>query len=59
MSIHRADHEAYSLFLASGALDRLSVRGLSKSFGGLKAVQDVSFEVSKGEVNESQSVSER
>jgi metal-dependent HD superfamily phosphatase/phosphodiesterase len=23
MSIHRADHEAYSLFLASGALDRL------------------------------------
>ena len=26
----------------------LSVRGLSKSFGGLKAVQDVSFEVPKG-----------
>ena len=28
----------------------LSVRGLSKSFGGLKAVQDVSFEVSRGEI---------
>ncbi len=26
MSIHRADHEAYSLFLANGALDRLLVR---------------------------------
>jgi uncharacterized protein len=27
MSIHRADHEAYSLFLASGALDRLLGEG--------------------------------
>jgi metal-dependent HD superfamily phosphatase/phosphodiesterase len=27
MSIHRADHEAYSLFLASGALDRLLADG--------------------------------
>ena len=28
----------------------LSVRGLSKSFGGLKAVQDVSFQVHKGAI---------
>jgi metal-dependent HD superfamily phosphatase/phosphodiesterase len=27
MSIHRADHEAYSLFLANGALDRLLADG--------------------------------
>jgi uncharacterized protein len=30
MSIHRADHEAYSLFLASGALDRLLVDAYSE-----------------------------
>ena len=35
---------------ASGDAPLLSVRGLSKSFGGLKAVQDVSFEVSRGEI---------
>jgi ABC-type branched-subunit amino acid transport system ATPase component/ABC-type branched-subunit amino acid transport system permease subunit len=28
----------------------LSVRGLSKSFGGLKAVQDVSFDVTRGSI---------
>ena len=28
----------------------LSVRGISKSFGGLKAVDDVSFDVAKGEI---------
>jgi len=28
----------------------LKVEGLSKSFGGLKAVQDVSFEVEQGEI---------
>ena len=28
----------------------LQVRGLSKSFGGLKAVQDVSFDVQRGEI---------
>ena len=28
----------------------LSVRGLSKSFGGLKAVQNVGFDVSKGAI---------
>jgi len=30
MSIHRADHEAYSLFLASGALERLLVGSYSE-----------------------------
>ena len=33
-----------------GAAPLLKVRGLSKSFGGLKAVQDVSFEVRRGEI---------
>ena len=39
---------------ASGAREHgeiiLKVRGLSKSFGGLKAVQDVSFDVYRGEI---------
>ena len=34
--------------VASGVI--LQVRGLSKSFGGLQAVQDVSFEVQRGEI---------
>jgi ABC-type branched-subunit amino acid transport system ATPase component/ABC-type branched-subunit amino acid transport system permease subunit len=35
---------------ATGAGPLLSVRGLSKSFGGLKAVQDVSFDVPAGAI---------
>ena len=35
---------------ASGGRPILSVRGLSKSFGGLKAVQDVDFDVPQGSI---------
>jgi branched-chain amino acid transport system ATP-binding protein/branched-chain amino acid transport system permease protein len=35
---------------AKGDAPILSVRGLSKSFGGLKAVQDVSFDVPRGSI---------
>ena len=34
----------------AGSAPLLSVRGLSKSFGGLKAVQDVSFDVARGTI---------
>jgi branched-chain amino acid transport system permease protein len=40
-SAPRADHEHNPI---------LSVRGLSKSFGGLRAVQDVSFDVQRGTI---------
>jgi len=39
-----------SLRIASGTGTMLAVSGLSKSFGGLRAVQDVSFTVQSGEI---------
>ena len=36
--------------LSSSTSPMLAVRGLSKTFGGLKAVQDISFDVGAGEI---------
>jgi len=44
----RAEHRAVSNTVAGGVI--LQVQGLSKRFGGLQAVQDVSFEVHRGEI---------
>ena len=45
---HDGDRHASPVSIGEGAI--LSVRGLAKSFGGLKAINDVSFDAAAGQV---------